>query len=130
MQRTILSALILCVMLLAGTSALAAPKAPVDLMLGPPEGMKASKALVAFPHSRHEAANLDCVTCHHTWNGQSDIKKCGTAGCHDQAGKKEVNTFYAAFHDKNAEFSCLGCHKTVMKEGREVPVACKSCHAK
>lgn len=118
------------IVLIAATS-FAAPKAPGDLKLGPPDGWKASKPLVDFSHTRHGAAKIDCASCHHTWDGKSEIKGCGTAGCHDQQGKKGTNAFYAAFHNKKVDFSCLGCHKaTNKKEGTKLPVGCKSCHAK
>jgi hypothetical protein len=109
----------------------AAFDAPIDLKLGPPENIKASKTLVDFSHNKHGAAKIDCVTCHHAWDGKSEVKKCGTAGCHDQPGKKGDNAFYTAFHSKKSEASCLGCHKKVKKQGNaNVPVSCKSCHPK
>lgn len=129
MLRTILSAIILSVTILAAAPAMATDT-PVDLTLRPPEGMKANKTFVAFPHARHEAAELDCITCHHTWDGTSEIQKCATSGCHDQPGKKGANSFYAAFHNKRTENSCLGCHKVEKKAGRDVPISCKSCHPK
>lgn len=130
MQRSILATFILSLTLLTASMAGAATEAPIDLILSPPEGMKATKALVNFPHSKHDAAKIECVTCHHTWDGQAEVKKCGTAGCHDQPGKKGENSFYAAYHAKKSDASCLGCHKTLKMEGKEVPTSCKSCHPK
>lgn len=130
MHRFILSAVTLSILLLSSSLALAARNAPIDLMLGPPEGMKASKTMVAFSHDKHSAAKIDCVSCHHTWDGKSDVKKCGTSGCHEQPGKKGTNTFYTAFHTKKSQISCVGCHKVAKKEGKNVPVSCKSCHPK
>lgn len=130
MHRLILATLTLCVLILTANMAAAATEAPGDLKLGPPEGMKATKTLVDFSHQKHGDAKIDCVTCHHTWDGKSDVKSCATAGCHDQKGKKGVNAFYTAFHAKKSDKSCLGCHKIVKKEGKVVPVSCKSCHPK
>ncbi|BCS86900.1 cytochrome c3 family protein [Pseudodesulfovibrio sediminis] len=131
MYRLIMTILTVCMLTLAGGLANAAPDAPGDLKLGPPEGMTASKTMVDFSHKRHDDAKIDCVTCHHTWDGKSDIQSCATPGCHDQPGKKEKTAYYTAFHSKKAENSCLGCHKIVKKrDGKPVPVSCKSCHPK
>lgn len=66
----------LCVLILAAALAWAAVEAPADLKLGPPEGMKASKTLVEFSHAKHGAANVECATCHHTWDGKSKVQSC------------------------------------------------------
>lgn len=131
MHRYVLSTMTLCSLLLAASLPTAAENKPVNLILSPPEGVKASKAFVAFPHAQHEAAKLDCVTCHHTWDQKSEVRQCSTSGCHDQPGKKGATSFYAAFHSKKSDASCLGCHKKMKKAGNKaVPVSCKSCHPK
>jgi len=130
MHRFIMITMTLCVLILASALAWAAVEAPADLKLGPPEGMKASKPLVDFSHEKHGTAKVECVTCHHTWDGKSEVKSCATPACHDQAGKKGQNAFYTAFHSKKSETSCLGCHKIVKKSGTPVPVSCKACHPK
>ena len=131
MQRLALITVMLCMLILVAALAGAATDAPADLKLGPPEGMKATKTLVDFSHTKHDAAKIDCTACHHTWDGKSDVKSCATAGCHDQTGKKGKNAFYTAFHSKKSENSCLGCHKIVKKkDGKPVPVSCKACHPK
>lgn len=131
MHRFIISTMTLCVLILAAALAWAAVEAPADLKLGPPEGMKASKTLVEFSHAKHGAANVECATCHHTWDGKSKVQSCAAPGCHDQPGKKGETAFYSAFHAKKAENSCLGCHKIAKKAGKaNVPVSCKSCHPK
>lgn len=131
MHRFIMTVLTLCVLTLGTALAWAAVDAPGDLKLQPPEGMKARKSFVDFSHASHGAAKIDCITCHHTWDGKSDVQSCAASGCHDQPGKKETNAFYAAFHDKKSETSCLGCHKAEKKQGnKNVPVSCKSCHPK
>ena len=116
---------------LIATMAWAAPEAPGDLKLGPPEGWTASKPLVGFSHAGHGKTGIECATCHHTWDGQGAIQGCGTAGCHDQPGKKGSNAFYTAFHSKKADASCLGCHKkTNKRDNTKLPVGCKNCHSK
>ena len=131
MHRFIMTTMTLCVLILASALAWAAVEAPADLKLGPPEGMKASKTLVDFSHDKHGEAKVECATCHHTWNGTSEVKSCSYAGCHDQPGKKGETAFYVAFHAKKSEASCLGCHKILKKSGNKiVPVSCKACHPK
>ena len=130
MHRFLLFALTLC-FFMASALAWAAVQAPPEMKLGPPEGMKATKSLVDFSHVVHENAKVECTACHHTWDGKSEVKSCAAAGCHDQPGKKEVNSFYFAFHDKKSMVSCVGCHKAEKKAGNaNVPVSCKSCHPK
>ncbi|WP_319542978.1 cytochrome c3 family protein [uncultured Pseudodesulfovibrio sp.] len=131
MYRIIMIATTLCVLTLTTAMGFAATEAPGDLKLGPPEGMKATKTLVDFSHAKHDAAKIDCTSCHHTWDGTSDIQSCATPGCHDQPGKKGETAYYSAFHAKNSDKSCLGCHKIIKKrDGKPVPVSCKSCHPK
>jgi hypothetical protein len=130
MSRLFTVILFLCALLLGATKASAATQAPGDLRLGPPEGIKASKALVQFSHARHGAADVQCATCHHTWDGKSDVQSCAAPGCHDQPGKKGETAFYAAFHAKGTDRSCVGCHKPLKKAGKAVPMSCGQCHEK
>ena len=130
MNRFLPFALALCLML-ASAFAWAAVKAPPEMTLGPPKGIKATKPQVKFSHDVHERADVGCTACHHNWDGQSEVKSCAAAGCHDQPGKKGVDSFYFAFHSKKSVVSCMGCHKAEKKAGNEnVPVSCKSCHPK
>lgn len=126
MRRILITLLALCAL---GTAATALAGSPPDaLRLEPPKGMEAAKSPVDFPHGRHTGAVADCTACHHTWDGKAEIKACGSAGCHDQPGKKGENAYYTAFHAKNTNRSCLGCHKTAKKDGKPAPVSCKQCH--
>lgn len=103
-----------------------APQDPIKMMV--PEGAKATKPPVVFPHAKHAA--LDCKACHHTWDGAAPMAKCKTSGCHDDAStKKGDRAYYLAYH-KTTKQSCLGCHKALKKEGAPTygPLACKDCH--
>ncbi|KAB1442762.1 cytochrome c3 family protein [Pseudodesulfovibrio senegalensis] len=128
MKKALLTSLVVaalvCAFALPNLSA--ATKAPADMVLKAPEGMKMKKTPVAFPHGKHEALLKDCKVCHHTYEGSGDVKGCSSAGCHDQASKKEKMSFYKAFHDKKSKVSCLGCHKAEKKG----PKSCKDCHPK
>jgi len=84
-----------------------------------------------FSHDSHYAH--DCMTCHHMWDGFSEIKSCAAEGCHDQRGtmKMEGSTIYYAFHKKSSEASCLGCHMQLKKAGEPTgPIGCTTCHEK
>ncbi|QJB57529.1 cytochrome c3 family protein [Pseudodesulfovibrio sp. zrk46] len=130
MHRFLISTMAISVLILSAALAWATVEAPKELTLQPPASIKATKTFVAFPHAKHEAAKLDCKTCHHTWDSKADIMKCSSSGCHDQPGKKGENAYYTAFHFKKSDGSCLGCHKAMKKQGKNVPVACKQCHPK
>lgn len=95
-----------------------------------PEGSKTTKPPVIFPHANHAA--LDCTACHHTWDGEAEIKTCKSAGCHDDVTvKKGDKSYYLTYH-KPGKQSCLGCHKALKKEKAEKygPTKCKGCHIK
>ncbi|EGB13374.1 Cytochrome c, class III, conserved region [Pseudodesulfovibrio mercurii] len=127
MRRILITLTALCSLGLAA-SAWAGPTAPDTLRLEPPKTMEAVKSPVDFPHGAHLNRAADCTTCHHTWDGKSDIRACGSSGCHDQPGKKGETAFYTAFHGKDTDRSCLGCHKTAKKDGKPAPASCKQCH--
>lgn len=97
-----------------------APAGPVTFKI--PAGLKVTKTMAPFTHDNHKQ---DCKVCHHKWDGAAAIQSCSAAGCHDQDGKKEANTFYAAYHAKGDK-SCVGCHKAEKKG----PKSCKDCHPK
>jgi hypothetical protein len=61
MRRILITLLALCSLGLAAT-AWAGPAAPDALRLGPPESIKASKAMVDFPHGSHVSEGTDCTT--------------------------------------------------------------------
>jgi len=114
--------------------AVIAGNAPADnMVLKAPEGVDMKKSPVDFPHKQHVDAKVDCMTCHHTAESQDAIGGCSVEGCHTDASKgakRDPKGFYQAFHSKKSDASCLGCHKKLKKEGKEVPVSCKDCHPK
>lgn len=110
-----------------------AANAPADtITMEVPNGQKATKAAVTFPHKKHVDGGIDCLVCHHKSTSQDDVKSCAAEGCHvdaSKAAKKDPAGFYAAFHSKKSDASCLACHKKEKKAGKAVPVGCKECHA-
>lgn len=103
---------------------------PLELIFKRPAGvLKTSFAPVKFSHGQH--ANIPCATCHHMWDGKGSMQGCATEGCHDNLKERQdPQSYFRAFHDKNAPNSCLGCHmKTnlVRKEKGQKPLVISPC---
>lgn len=97
-----------------------APKGAVEMKAFPTK----TKASPKFDHATHK---LDCKACHHKWDGKAPVKKCATAGCHDDfKEKKGEKSAYASMHDPKSKLSCVGCHKA----GGKGPLKCDECHPK
>lgn len=105
-----------------------------------PESVDMKLAPVDFPHSLH--FEFSCKRCHHKWNGNTEIKNCMAAGCHDVAAApekplkdgvytEEAKKYYKyAYHE-----SCRPCHKGVIEEAMSSkkikdsgPTGCTECH--
>ena len=122
--------------------------------LKPPESVEAKRSPVDFPHSEH-FVHYDCKTCHHKWEGDSEIKSCTTSGCHDldvspkQSPGKKIDVNYAVRYYKKAYHAqCIGCHKQIHINNQEMensitaglmkkpeivipgPTSCIKCHPK
>ncbi len=115
--------------------ALNAAECPADLVIEPPESVEARFAPVDFSHDVH--ADFDCTACHHMWDGESDVQSCMSEGCHDLynpadvSEKKDIAYYYNAFHDRQSEISCIGCHGALKKAGEPTgPITCTDCHPK
>jgi hypothetical protein len=118
------------------------------LALAPPVGVTPKRSAVAFPHSQH--FGYTCKTCHHKWDGNSQVQSCTASKCHDQLSlpvkskktrthRLETIRYYKyAFHQQ-----CIGCHREIkiqneklersMKKIKEPlqrpgPTACIGCH--
>lgn len=128
MLATTALALALTTTLVLAAPTLASPPVPADMLLAPPPFIEATRASVPFSHELHDKAGVACVTCHHTWDGKEEIGSCSVAGCHDQPGRKGETTFYSAFHARDNDASCLSCHRSIVQEGGQAPIACKDCH--
>ncbi len=69
--------------------------------------------VVIYKHSAH--AEVDCKTCHHTWDGAATMQKCSDSGCHDSFDRqdKSERSLYNAIHGKGTatNSSCVQCHR-------------------
>ncbi len=111
---------------------------PAEVEFKRPEGAAATNyAGVKFNHEAHMAE--DCMLCHHTWDGASNVKSCSAKGCHDDMKNRELPTsYFRAYHDKHSKRSCVGCHTEMnaeaKKKGEEMmkisPCANNMCHVK
>lgn len=115
MNKKTVAALIALLVLVVFTAAMY--DAPEKITL---EGKK--KGAVEFTHKKHADAIGNCVECHHNLPDGKENPTKACRSCHDDSHK--VKTM-KAFHN-----NCLGCHKTLAKEGNEaVPTKCNGCHA-
>lgn len=120
------------------------------LALASPVGVKSKRSAVAFPHSQH--FDYTCKTCHHKWDGQSEVKRCSASECHDQltAPPMAKGARYLDYIDDSIGYykfafhrQCIGCHKEIearnAKLSRSVfmlntppqkngPTGCVGCH--
>jgi hypothetical protein len=106
------------------------------LTLDPPETVEALRASVDFPHPSH--FDFSCQTCHHQWDGNSQVLSCTTAGCHDvdtapEVGEnteaKAVSTL--AYYKTAYHTQCIGCHKSLKSQSPDEPngpTGCIGCH--
>ena len=107
---------------------------PVNLEFKRPEVLnKVRFAQVKFSHFDHQ--DMNCVKCHHTWDGKSQIKSCAAPGCHDDLiHKGKPKSYFKAFHTLSSDQSCRGCHVKMNKEGKTdiatAPCANNACHPK
>ena len=118
------------------------------IVLEAPASVEAKKAPVEFPHAVH--FGYACKSCHHTWEGTTEITGCMTAGCHDLTVpplKEEIpdnDEAPAGRYYKQAYHKlCIGCHKelSVKRQEQEAnlfskekvtkagPTGCIVCHA-
>ncbi|MFP4515929.1 MAG: cytochrome c3 family protein [bacterium] len=117
------------------TGSTTAPEVPDELLLKAPEGVEPKQSPVEFSHIVHQ--DLDCTACHHEWDGTSEIQGCSDSGCHDllfpksPQDRKDPLYFYNAYHDRQSEISCVGCHSALKKAGNPTgPTGCVDCHPK
>ena len=106
------------------------------ITLDPPETVEAQRSSVEFPHPTHFA--FSCQTCHHQWDGNSQVQSCTTAGCHDldtppeALEKTEAQTVSTMAYYKTAfHAQCIGCHKTIKARNQNTasgPTGCIGCH--
>ncbi len=158
MLKSIMTAMAVYIFLIASGLAAVAEKTEVTmdaifvpvgrLALAPPVGVTPKRSAVAFPHSRH--FGYTCKTCHHKWDGNSQVQSCTASKCHDQlsvpvkskkvrANRLEAIRYYKyAFHQQ-----CISCHREIKLQNEKLersrkkikeplqwpgPTSCVDCH--
>ena len=93
------------------------------LMRGQPNSLwvkapGSSSPMVVFNHQNHELQADTCSGCHH-----NRMKAC--SDCHGDTAMVDGGgvILERAHHDRTAEMSCVGCHRTAAAEGD-----CAGCH--
>ena len=92
---------------------------------------------VKFSHEVH-AESIGCDTCHHAprcvichykpTETQSPWASCSTPGCHPDVGRSsDPNSRFMAFHERDSDRSCFGCH-TARAEEQGISQGCLPCH--
>ena len=83
-----------------------------------------------FPHTAHKGIN--CMHCHHEMSGDNRYVAC--TECHATPGARERDSMsmFMAFHSKNGDRSCYGCHSQKAQENPAKYGAkfkgCRPCH--
>ncbi len=158
MLKSIMTAIAVCIFLIAGGLAAVAEKTEVTmdaiyvpvgrLALAPPVGVTPKRSAVAFPHSQH--FDYNCKTCHHKWDGNSRVQSCTASKCHDQLsstvkdkkaldyGPVAIRYYKFAFHQQ-----CIRCHREIKMHNEKLersrrkleeslqrpgPTGCVGCH--
>ena len=101
-----------------------------QIVLSVPEDQEARKAEVEFPHQDH-IMRFGCSECHHEWDHTEMDRPEACVSCHDNFDdRKEVESYYNAFHNRDSTHSCIGCHGQMTDETAEVnpPKRCSDCH--
>ena len=158
MSKSIMTAVALCTIFIAGGLAAVAEEKEVTmdaifvpvgrLALAPPVGVTAKRSAVAFPHSQH--FDYHCKTCHHKWDGNSQVQSCTASKCHDQLSlpvkskKARANSLEAIRYFKYAfHQQCISCHREIRIHNKKLeqsrkkikaplqrpgPTSCVGCH--
>ncbi|MDR2892507.1 MAG: cytochrome c3 family protein [Deltaproteobacteria bacterium] len=103
------------------------PQHPITI-----EGGTSRLATVIFNHSSHSGTGIACITCHHNSSSDKAVSSCREV-CHAAPGARARNamSMFMAFHAKNTDRSCYGCHSM---RAEAVPAAypkfksCQPCH--
>lgn len=102
-----------------------APQKPIEL-----KDAASPRMHVFFNHASHK--KIECDFCHHAEpsDATSPYVSCGASEeCHYIKGRKErdVQSLFQAYHDKKAERSCYGCHRSLADKHPSFK-GCRPCH--
>lgn len=89
---------------------------------------------VVFNHSSHKAKGITCIHCHHESPVNMPFVSCSDENCHATPGARERDTMsmYMAYHAKDTDRSCVGCHTQLAAQSpKSYPgfKGCRPCHS-
>lgn len=92
-----------------------------------------SRMNVVFNHKSHK--RVRCVTCHHAQPSDINAKyvSCGASEeCHStpRGSDGAAPSLFQAFHSKDSDHSCYGCHMKKREKYTGFQKGCLPCHEK
>ncbi len=125
-QENILALIIFAAALLAGalgygvTGYSEPEEAPIRILY------ESKGGLVVFDHRAHsDLEGVDCVTCHHYYEGDGRPENCVT--CHEENEIPRMEAYHEKgedYEDDDTYSSCMSCHTAKEKDSKN----CKGCH--
>jgi len=96
------------------------------------EGGASKRMSVIFSHKSHKSKGFNCLQCHHESSSNSPYSSC--RDCHSEPGAQERDpmSMFMAFHAKDTDRSCYGCHTMLAeKHPNAYPSfkGCRPCHS-
>ena len=96
------------------------------------EGGESSRMNVMFRHQSHQGKGIACKHCHHETSSETLYSSCRDE-CHATPGARERDpmSMFMAFHARETDRSCYGCHSQLAeKEPDKYPnfKGCRPCH--
>ncbi len=96
------------------------------------EGSTSPRMSVVFSHNTHRNIGFYCKTCHHESSSDLPYSSCRDT-CHTITGARERDpmSMFMAFHAKDTNRSCYGCHSMLAeKSPSDYPSfkGCRPCH--
>ncbi len=95
------------------------------------EGGESERMTVIFSHRAHRNIGVNCLNCHHETS--TDFRYSACRDCHSEPGARERDpmSMFMAFHAKETDRSCYGCHSRLSAEDpKKYPAfkGCQPCH--
>lgn len=96
------------------------------------KGGESSRMNVMFRHQSHQGKGIACKHCHHESSSDTAYSSC-TQECHATPGARERDTMsmFMAFHARETDRSCYGCHTQLAEKDPKKYSSfkgCRPCH--
>lgn len=95
------------------------------------EGGESARMTVVFTHKSHRNIGVSCIHCHHDSSSNTPYSSCRE--CHSTPGARERDplSMFMAFHSRETNRSCYGCHVQLAEQDpQKYPrfKGCQPCH--